>query len=255
MSLRKTRVTMEGGAVRRTLAIPFGIVLLFGLAGWGCSSTQKIRLTETGAPDFQQLQIVYDVNSIGSLASVNEPAAVRPAGHADSDHAAPPPASRLRLEIQYPYPGVHEDFVHVTLRILPPGATDANARSGPPPGLRGFSNANSRGGGLLSLTAGPPMLRGPNPGEECLVIDMPKAELSALFVDLANDGFFQGPGVKAGETHLEVMYNQAQVEKLWTREPRLDQLVEMLKHHGTPTTATPPSAPIPGYYTGRNGKS
>jgi hypothetical protein len=247
------------GAVRRTLAIPSGLVLLFGLAGSGCSSTEKIHLTESGAPDFQRLAIVYDVNSVGSLAFRDEPSAVRPAGLVDSGHAdPPPPGSRLRLEIQYPYPGVNPDFVHATLRILPPG-TDSSAdfglTSGPPTGLRGFSNANSRGGGLMSPTVGPAVNRGPKPGEEWLVIDMPKSELSALFVDLANDGFFQRPNVSGGESHLEVMYNQALVDKVWTREPHLEQLVDLLKRHGTPTVAQPPSGPLPGFYTGRNGKS
>ena len=46
---------------------------------------QRIRLTEDGAPEFHKLQIVYDVNSPGGLASVNEPAtSVRPASLTDS---------------------------------------------------------------------------------------------------------------------------------------------------------------------------
>ena len=144
---------------------------------------------------------------------------MRPAGLNDSSLTDPPPSTRLRLEIQYPYPGIHPDFVHATLRVIPAGSNgsiDLGVRDAPPAGLRGFSNANSRGGGLLSPTVGPPVNRGPKPGEEWLVIDLPKTELSALFVDLANDGFFQRPSVKGGESHLQVMYNQGQVDKVWT---------------------------------------
>lgn len=99
------------------------------------------------------------------------------------------------------------------------GSIDLGVRDAPPAGLRGFSNANSRGGGLLSPTVGPPVNRGPKPGEEWLVIDLPKTEFGTLFVDLANDGFFQRPSVKGGESHLQVMYNEGQVDKVWTREP------------------------------------
>ena len=213
-------------------------------------------------PDFHKLQIVYDVNSPGGLASVNEPAtSVRPASLTDSSQPAPLPMTHLRLECQAPYPGVHEDFVHVTLRVIQPGSEDAT--SGPPPGLRGFSNANSRGGGLMSMSAGPPVYHGPKPGDECLVIDVPKSELSNLFVDLANDGFFQQsqsqPAMKNPQSHLGVMYDQGFVNKAWNREPQLERLVDLLKRHGTPTIMLPPqggaAGPMPGYYTGRYGKS
>ena len=110
-------------------------------------------------------------------------------GLVESKQPAGPP-TRLHLEVQYPYPGVHPDFVHVTLRSLAPGQNpnDLGIRDAPPPGLRGFSNANSRGGGLLSITVGSPPTQAPQAGEECLVIDMPKTELRALFLDLANEG-------------------------------------------------------------------
>jgi hypothetical protein len=258
--------------VRRTLAISCGLLLLVGVAGSGCSSTEKIHLTESGTPDFQRLQIVYEVNSNGGLARLDEPPAVRTVGLTDSSQAEPThanpaaPSVRLRLEIQYPYPGVHEDFVHATLKVLPAASKNStiiDTGDAPPPGLRGFSNANSRGGGMLFGSVGPPVDRGPKSGEELLVIDMPKTELNALFVDLANDGFFKSPkvfyfkspSVKAGDSHLEVSFNEGQVAKDWTREPRLEQLVDLLKRHGTPTLAQPVSGPHPGYYTGRTGKS
>jgi hypothetical protein len=241
--------------VSRTLAISCRLLLVVGLASWGCSSTEKIHLTESGAPDFQQLAIVYDVNSLGGLARAEAPLGVEPAGLVEPSQPAGPP-TRLHLEVQYPYPGVHPDFVHVTLRSLPPGVNpnDLGIRESPPPGIRGFSNANSRGGGLLSITVGPPAPATPKPGEECLVIDMPKTELSPLFVDLANDGFFGAADVKDGASHLAVFYNKGRVEKTWVKEPRLEQLVTLLKRHGSPTVYQPLRGPLPGYYTARTGK-
>jgi hypothetical protein len=232
---------------------------MFGLVGSGCTSSEKIRLTESGTPDFKQLAIVYDVSSAGSLACRDATLAVRTVGLTDPIHTDPlPPNSRLRLEIQYPYPGVHPDFVHATLKVIPAGAkgsTIIEVNNAPPAGLRGFSNSSSHGGGLLSPTVGPPVHHAPKPGEEWLVIDLPKSELTALFVDLANEGFFQRPSVKEGEAHLEVVYNQGVVDKVWSRETHLEQLVDLLKRHGTPTVAQERSGPLPGYYTGRNGKS
>lgn len=231
--------------------------LAVGLAAAGCASTEKIRLTESGSADFQQLNIVYDVNSIGGLAVISPISPVRQAGHSDATAEDPPlPSKRVRLEVQYPYPGLHEDFVHVTLRTLPSGSNgkDSGLRSGTT-GLQGFSNANSRGGGLLSLSVGPPPAPVKDPDGECLVLDMPKTELTAVFLDLAGDGYFKNPAVKDGASHLEVTYNQGQVEKAWNREPRLEQLVDLLKRHGSPSTKPPEEAHRPGYYTARYGRS
>jgi len=241
--------------VRRTLANWGFFSLVVGLAAAGCTTpAEKIRITETGAADFQQLAIVYDANSIGGLAMVSPPSSVQQAGHSETVPTNPPLASkRVRLEIQYPYPGLHEDFVHVTLRTLAPGskANNADPRT---TGLQGFSNANSRGGGLFSMTVGPPPAPVENPDGECLVLDMPKSELTGIFLDLAKDGYFKQPAVKDGAAHLEVTYNQGQVEKVWNKEPRLEQLVDLLKQHGTPPTEAPKPAPRPGYYTARYGR-
>jgi hypothetical protein len=241
--------------VKRTLANWGFFSLVVGLAAAGCTTpAEKIRITETGAADFQQLAIVYDANSIGGLAMVSPPSSVQQAGHSETVPTNPPLASkRVRLEIQYPYPGLHEDFVHVTLRTLAPGskANNADPRT---TGLQGFSNANSRGGGLFSMTVGPPPAPVENPDGECLVLDMPKSELTGIFLDLAKDGYFKQPAVKDGAAHLEVTYNQGQVEKVWNKEPRLEQLVDLLKQHGTPPTEPPKPAPRPGYYTARYGR-
>jgi hypothetical protein len=246
------------GAVTPKLAKWGLFSLAVGLAATGCaSSTERIRLTESGAADFQQLNIVYDVNSLGGLAVVSPPSSVQQAGHSETAAADPPlPSRRVRLEVQYPYPGLHEDFVHVTLRTLPAGSDGNNSglHSGTT-GLQGFSNANSRGGGLLSLWVGPAPAPVKDPDGECLVLDMPKSELTAVFLELAGDGYFKNPAVKDGASHLEVTYNEGQVEKLWNREPRLEQLVDLLKRHGSPSTKPPEETPRPGYYTARYGRS
>lgn len=106
--------------MRRTLANWGLFSLVVGLAAAGCASpAEKIRITETGAADFQQLAIVYDADSIGGLALVTPPTSVQQASHSETAPTTLPPASkRVRLEVQYPYPGLHEDFVHVTLRTL-----------------------------------------------------------------------------------------------------------------------------------------
>jgi hypothetical protein len=203
--------------VRRTLANWGLFSLLVGLAAWGCSSTEKIRLTESGEPDIHQLHLVYDANSIGGLMAVSPTSSVQQTSHSEDTSADQvPPAQRVRLEVQYPYRGLHEEFVHVTLRVLPTGSTA------------------SRGGGFISLLGGPssaPAAR----GGECLVLDMPKSELTAIFRDLAGDGFFKRPAVKDGASHLDVTVNKGQVEKAWKREPRIEKLVDLLKRYGTPS--------------------
>ena len=65
--------------------------------------------------------------------------------------------------------------------------------------------------------------------------------------------------MKNPQSHLGVMYDQGFVNKAWNREPQLERLVDLLKRHGTPTIMLPPQGggpgPMPGYYTGRYGKS
>jgi hypothetical protein len=208
--------------MRRTLASWGFFSLLVGLSTAGCSSAEKIRLTESGAPDFHQLHIVYDANSLGGLVTVSPTSTVQQASHSESTETDQVlPSKRVRLEVQYPYPGLHAEFVHVTLRVLP---TDS----------QGSSNVSVRAG-LLSVIVGPPSTPAANPPAECLVLDMPKSELTAVFLDLANDGFFKRPAAKDGASHLEVTYNKGQVDKAWNREPRLEQLVDLLKRHGTPS--------------------
>ena len=175
-------------------------------------------------------------------------------GLVDSGQPAGPPTLGSTSKSNIRIPGVHPGLCPCDVEGIwprPKIPTILGIRDAPPPGLRGFSNANSRGGGLFSITVGSPPTHSPQAGEECLVIDMPKTELNALFVDLANDGFFKSPSVNEGEAHLEVVYNQGVVDKVWSRETHLEQLVDLLKRHGTPTVAQQPSGPLPGYYTGR----
>ena len=231
--------------MRQTLANSARLLLLVGLAGWGCSSTEKIRLTENGAPDFKQLAIVYDVNSVGGLARLEEPPGMQQVGLVESRQPAGPP-TRLHLEVQYPYPGVHPDFVHVTLRSLAPGQNpnDLGIRDAPPPGLRGFSNANSRGGGLLSITVGSPPHAGPASrgrmprhryAEDGIARALPRSRQRRAS---------SAPRTSKGCTsHLAMMYNKGQIEKTWVKEPRLEQLVTLLKRHGTLTAYQPHSRP------------
>jgi hypothetical protein len=221
-------------AVKRVTAIGLGLLLL-GVYCAGCASREKVKVTSAGTPDYQELHVAYDVNDTGARA-VDSPI-VRSVGHVESIAEEPEHARRLRLEIEYPYPGIHPQFVHVTLRMLPAGpkgsADEAKIEAAEQDFPRGFSNSTLRpsASGLVQRKAAAPA---PKLKGECLVIDMPKYEVDSLLVDLATDGFFDGDGKPDGESHLDVTCNKGQVEKGWKREPRLDDMVDMLKRYGTP---------------------
>jgi hypothetical protein len=171
---------------------------------------EKVALNSNGAPNYQRLSIVYDVKS--DAAALDQPPAVRPVSYSQ-DAATTPPTGRFRLEVQYPYPGVHRGFARATLRIV----TDTI-----PPKTTG--NIRPR----------------PSRMEEALVLDLPKSQLDALLKDLAADGFFKRSSIPGPQSTLAVTYNRGRVEKGWNREQRLDDLIEMLRHHGTPVAIAAP---------------
>jgi hypothetical protein len=208
-------------AVRRTLSIAFEIVGLLSFAAAGCATPEKVTLTSSGTPNYARLHVVYDVSS--DAASFDQPPSVRTVSQ--EDEAAPHlPAGRVRLELQYPYPGLHPAFARATLRILP-------TSSDPP--LRGAaatkagSNASKSKDGSRSQA------------EEVLVIALPKTELDSLLKDLARDDYFKRTDIASGQSNLAVTYNRSTIEKGWNREPRLDALIQMLQQHGTPAVEAP----------------
>jgi hypothetical protein len=181
------------------------LLLSVGLNG-GCALPEKVQLTETGAPEYQQLHIVYDIKTDQQNVRLDRPAVIQTVSHSSesSPHDSGFQDARLRLEIQYPYASTQPGFAHVTLRVLATG---------------GYSGPTIDG------------------MEEMLVIDVPKPEIDAVLFELARAGFFDHEPSTPPQSHLDVTFNHGQVAKSWGADPKLDKLVAMLRTYGSPMAA------------------
>jgi hypothetical protein len=244
----------------RSLASIALLAILVVLSVPGCTWNEKIKLASNGAPEYQNLQISYDLASAPEIRHLDPPSSVERTSHVElaSNEATPQSARpwsrrRVHLELQYPFPGVHPSFARATLRIV----TDTKKRQeekpfawGLPEGFQGSSVTYSQHSpsGMSAAKPKKPEPTEPAPlsaedqddlisTEEVLYIDLPKAELDEVLTELAKADFFKAPSNPDAEAHLVVTFNKGQCEKVWAREDHLDRLVELLRQHGAPLSA------------------
>jgi hypothetical protein len=206
----------------------------------GCTSSEKIKLAANGAPEYHSLQVSYDLASTPELKRLDEPPPVEQTAHVEQiSHREPARPTRpwtrqrVHLELQYPYPGVHPAFVRATLRIV------ADAKSKPaekPPAwsLPFASNPAPKPQANEPAALPPDDLEDPHATDEVLYIDIPKTEVDAVLGELAKADFFSVPSDPDGASHVVVVFNKGRCEKGWSRDARLDRLVELLRQHGAP---------------------
>jgi hypothetical protein len=215
----------------------------------GCATNEKIKLAADGAPQYQQLQITYDLASARELQRFDHPSGIEQTAGVElafNNQAAtsrrPWTPRRLHLELQYPYPGVHPAFARATLRIV---NDDKDKTAG--------SAKSASWTDVFSLSSTTPAKK-PQPdepsklpaedqqdlalSEEVLFIDLPKTELEEVLKELAKTDFFKQPSNPDGASHLLVVLNKGRCEKGWARQEHLDRLIDLLRQHGTPRPAS-----------------
>ncbi|HEV7999383.1 MAG TPA: hypothetical protein VGP63_05855 [Planctomycetaceae bacterium] len=237
------------------------VAICVGLFAPGCSFNEKVKVASNGAPEYQNLQIAYDLASTPDIRHVDPPTKVEQTAHvelASNIQSALPPERpwtrrRVHLELQYPYPGIHPAFARATLRIV------TDSRKNKPEetmtwGLReSFSGTpvtyslRTPGGMTASKPAKkavvePSTLPPDDQGdlistEEILYIDLPKTELDGVLTELAKGDFFRVASNPDGASHLLVVVNKGRCEKGWSRDEHLDRLVDLLRQHGAPLAA------------------
>jgi hypothetical protein len=235
----------------------------------GCSFTwnERIKVAANGTPEYQNLQISYDLASTPQFGRLDQPPTVEQASNSDLSPSSKPAESprpwtrrRVHLELQYPYPGVHPAFARATLRI----ETDTKRVKpeekpfawGLPEAFSGTPVTYSQHtpGGM-----GAPKVKKPEAvepaklsredledlavSEEVLYIDIPKTEVDAVITELGNADFFKRPSNPDGESHVSIVFNKGRCEKGWTRDEQLDRLVDLLRRHGAPLPVPPPAEP------------
>jgi hypothetical protein len=269
------RLVLKGDALRSSMTsvrrpLPriasVALVVIFAVA-WmpGCSWTgnEKIKVAANGEPEYQNLQISYDLASTPELKRLDQPSSVEQTSSVEpaSNNQISPPATRpwtrrrVHLELQYPYPGVHPAFARATLRIV----TDTKkTKPEDKPITTEWKDAFS-GTSVTYSQHSPGGMSAPKPAakpepaepsklppedqedlaatEEVLYIDLPKTEIDELLTELAKADFFKQPSNPDGASHLSVAVNKGRCEKGWVREDRLDRLVDLLRRHGAPLPA------------------
>jgi hypothetical protein len=214
----------------------------------GCTSSEKIKLAANGAPEYRNLQISYDLASTPELRRLDEPSPVEQTAHVEqTSHSEPAKPTRpwtrrrVHLELQYPYPGVHPAFVRATLRII----ADAKNKSQEKPSAWSlpFASSPPKKAQPTEPAALPPDDQEDAAAtDEVLYIDIPKTEVDAVLGELAKADFFSLPSNPDGASHVVVVFNKGRCEKGWSRDERLDRLVELLRQHGAPLPAPRPDA-------------
>jgi hypothetical protein len=219
---------------------------LGALAVPGCTSSEKIKLAANGAPEYHSLQISYDLASTPELRRLDEPSPVEQTAHVDpvsnsvpAKTTRPWTARRVHLELQYPYPGVHPAFVRATLRVV----ADATSKPAEKPSAWSLTFAsNPAPKPQASEPAALPAedLEDSHATDEVLYIDIPKTEVDAVLGELAKADFFSVPSNPDGASHVVVVFNKGRCEKGWSRDERLDRLIDLLRQHGAPLPAPAP---------------
>lgn len=222
--------------MRQSIVGALAFVVLLCLGEAGCTTTEKIKVSKTGAPEYQQLHVVYDSKADDGPPRLDEPPTIRQTSAvAQSRDDCSWTKADFRLEIQYPCPGVHPAFARATLRVHPVDADN------PKPAKKNSSWFGS------SKKSPPPETKPAEPADggkhvdEMLVLDLPRTELDAVLADLAHDGYFTRPNIVHGQSQLHIDCNKGQVQKRWNREPRLDAMIDLLRQHGTPVAIKPPA--------------
>ena len=197
-------------------------VVLAALAGCRTPSVA----TDSGIPDFEHLQLVYDVNSqFRSLpltsqfvTRLNGESALEDDLELDETPLDPAPSQSegwkgVRLQIDYPHPDGFPGLARATLRLTTRPEPVYSPIDGQP-----FQNQETP----LELDT----LSARVCDDELWTLDIPRQQLNALVAELNSNGFFRSQLRPEVGTRLSVQIDgHSRVERNWTPEPQLDEVV------------------------------
>lgn len=192
----------------------------------------RLRQAENGTPQYEQLQIVYNVRNVQGAVSSRT---VEQTGLETSDENPEESTGgrwkTARLKIEYPHPDAVPDMARATLIL---SRVELPSPAQPTFGKRIADRFNR------IAAFGPEPATCPNgicatssgPDDEIWVLDFPKQQLDLLLADLGNTGFFASQTRPGGGAELDVSVDRDRTQKPWTTEPRLDDLVSRVFREG-----------------------
>jgi len=183
-------------------------------------------VTESGVPDYEHLQLVYDVNSqFRSLPLTSQLVAGLNGESSLADELGLDDASLseatsqsegwkgVRLQIDYPHPDGFPGLARATLRLT--------TRPDPV-----YSPIDGRPFQYQEAPLEIDTLSARACDDELWTLDIPRQQLNALVAELNSNGFFRSQLRPEVGTRLAVQIDgHSPVERNWTPEPQLDEFV------------------------------
>lgn len=207
-------------------------LVLAALLLTGCRLPHRVGKTETGAPRYDRINLVYDMNARYRDLPLFDGRLQRVAFSNDSTPQVPQRWKGARLSITYPHPEGASDTARATLRL---SGADAQAAA-----QEKFAEAKPGWMEKLHEPAdffsrqeqAPDTSIAALHSDEVWVLDFPRSELDLLLADLAQSGFFETQVRETPGTHLDVRIDSGRTTKAWTPEPRFDDFVNRVYAEG-----------------------
>ena len=211
----------------------------------GCAMRHTVAQTESGAPQYRNVRLVYRLSQTSSrgTASFSRTApGLVDLGSSANEGLADEVADwqSARLEILYPHPAGTEGMVRAVLQL----SHDASIEE-PELNPRPVRGRLRQAAAILPFVEprDPEAVDTPEGFESVRILDIPKEQLDLLLVDLAGSGLFEEQQQRPdGGTTFDVTVDRGRTRKAWTPEPRLDDLVMRVWRDGRPIHGGP-SAP------------
>ena len=191
-------------------------VTLAMLTNTGCQSTHTVAMRADGAPQYEQVKVVYEVSQprldqeiksdVQLAYAKSHPLKAALASRRKSLAASLPDRPVSRLTIEYPHPDGNTELARA---ILEDPVDEGTYR-------------------------------------QVATTDFERHELDLLLVNLANGGAFDAEQRPTGDTQVAIEIDGVSMKRRWTKEPRLDRLAsETLASYGgnTKTLAVSQSMP------------
>lgn len=207
------------------------------LASGGCRIPQQaaVSLNSSGVPHYDQLHLTYVVDGMHrafppSLAEKNQ--AERGEIPGGTDLRKQRAWERVSLVVQYPHPSGDKSMARATLHLRAPSGN--SPKRGP----------NGLGRRILAqeLSYVQRLSRNPNhlqPGDEVRVLDVSRAQLDDMLVNLSRNGFFDAQERSDSGTAVDLHLDQNHVQKTWVAEPPLERLLARVYREGNSSGKQP----------------
>ncbi len=203
------------------------LLLLTAIPVVGCTRHHTVAKSTTGAPKYDRLEVVYDLqDGHGALSS----SAIQPVEYVSEEAGAAIRTttkawSRATLRIESPHPEAKSGQARLTLRLARreatrPTTSEPSADKSVTDRVLAYVPWTESDGETGTVV------------EEVWVLDVPREEIDLLLVDLARTGYFEEGTRPNAAAHLDVQIDKGRESKAWHTSPRMDELAERVRSEG-----------------------